>query len=204
MQNKESPITSGFLGMVKKSTCPCCNIALSWGLSIGTGLCPNCGEYLDFDKSKKNLRQADSETVRERPFFAAPTPWDDIISPLGSAISLSAASAVTDMLLTKKDGIRVLEANWPEGCCVCDKPATREEKIVARYTFTPPGVIRVGQKQVTLVANGCPHCAEHKNGASFDIARFINIHQPSRVGLLFRSYSWQIKFRRLNPWKWTP
>jgi hypothetical protein len=109
--------------------------------------------------------------------------------------------ALTDMLLMKKEGVRVLDAKWPAGCCVCGRPATREDTTIARFIFAPPGIIR-RDKEATVIAKGIPHCAEHKNGARFERAMLSTSQQETVVGLFFCSYPYQILFHKLNPWKW--
>jgi predicted RNA-binding Zn-ribbon protein involved in translation (DUF1610 family) len=208
MERKETPISSSFLGLVKRGFCPVCGapIAVSLG-SSSMMLCPNCGDYLEV--VEKKLRQMDPTLViPEATFllmpgmaFGAPTPWTDMQAPRFGAISFDMESAVTEMVLTKKEGVRVLDAKWPAVCCVCGKPATREETTTARFVFAPPGLIR-RDREATVIAKGVPHCAEHKDGARFERARFSTPAQETIVGLFFRSYAYQIEFRKLNPWKW--
>ena len=40
------------------------------------------------------------------------------------------------------------------------------------------------------------------HGAVFEPAMFPTPGQETAVGLFFRSYAYQIQFRRLNPWNW--
>jgi hypothetical protein len=122
-------------------------------------------------------------------------------APRLGAIAFDIESAVTEMVLTKKEGARVFDAKWPAGCCVCAKPATREETTAARFTFAPPGLIR-RDKEAMVIAKGVPYCADHKDGAQFERAMFSTPEQETVVGLFFRSYAYQIQFRILNPWKW--
>lgn len=198
---KETPITSSFLGLVKRGICPVCGapIAINWGFS-SMMLCQNCGDYLEV--AEKKLRQMDPTLVTPQPAFAAPTPWTDMQAPRFGAISFDMESAVTEMILTKKEGVRVLDAKWPAVCCVCGKSATREETTTARFIFTPPGLFRLQDKEATVIAKGIPHCAEHKDGTRFERARLSTPEQETIVGLFFRSYTYQIQFRKLNPWKW--
>jgi len=196
----ETPLVSSFLGLVKRGTCPCCGAPIAPGLGASSMiLCTRCGDYLEI--AGKNLRQMDTHASTQRPAFAAPTPWADMQAARhGGALALSAANALTDMILTKKEGVRVLEAQWPAGCCVCGKPATREQRIAERFVFTPPGLIRVTDKEVTVVAQGIPLCAEHQDGAAFGPVLLPGASMP--LGIMFRSYAYQIQFRKLNPWKW--
>ena len=198
---RESIITSSFLGMYKRSTCPVCATPVSglFALTGGHTPCSVCGEYLTTAGDK--LVQVDETEVASQPAYAAPTPWEDMLCPLVGSVAFTAANALTDMLLTKQEGVRVLEARWPAGCCVCGKPAVREESIAANFTFTPPGLVRT-DKKATVVARGIPHCAEHKAGAGFERVRFLDSEHQTIVGIFFRSYAYQIQFRKLNPWRW--
>jgi hypothetical protein len=166
-------------------------------------LCPNCGDYLEV--VEKKLRQMDPTLVTPHCQFglgfAAPTPWTDMQAPRFGAIAFDIESALTDMVLTKKEGTRVLDAKWPAGCCVCGRPPTREETVAAEFTFAPPGLLRQ-DKEARVIAKGVPYCAEHKDGARFERAMFSTPEQETIVGLFFRSYAYQIQFRTLNPWKW--
>ena len=207
MEGKETLITSIFLGLVKRGICPVCDapIAVNFGFS-SMMLCANCGDYLEV--VEKKLRQMDTTLVTPHCQgglgFAAPTPWTDMQVPRFGAISFDLESAMTDMVLTKKEGARLFDAKWPAGCCVCGKPVTCEETTTARFTFSfaPPGRMRREKKEATVIAKGIPHCAEHKDGARFERARFSTPEQETIVGLFFRSYAYQIQFRKLNPWKW--
>lgn len=209
MERTETPITSSFLGLVKRGACPVCGAPISVNLgSSSMLLCPNCGDYLEV--SEKKLRQMDPTLViPDTTFlltpglaFAAATPWTDMQAPRFRALSFDMESTVTEMFLTKKEeGVRVLDAKWPSICCVCGKPATREETTAAQFIFAPPGIIRY-DKEVMVVAKGIPHCAEHKKGAQFERAMFSTPEQETVVGLFFRSYAYQIQFRKVNPWKW--
>jgi hypothetical protein len=155
---------------------------------------------------EKRLRQIDPSLVRPIPSFAAPTPWTDMYAPRFETISFfqwdDLVTDATEWILTDKKGVRALNANWPPACCVCGEPPTREETTAQKFIFTPPGVIRVRSKEATIVAKGIPHCAAHEHGAVFEPAMFSTPGQETAVGLFFRSYAYQIQFRRLNPWSW--
>jgi hypothetical protein len=207
-EQKETPIISSFVGFVKKGTCPVCGLALSPGFGAPSSwmLCPSCGEYSIV--SGKNLKQVDTALIFQSHVFAAPIPWTDMRSPTFPMISFTHSvddyvkDTLTDMVMVKKDGVRFFDAKWPKCCCVCGEQATREESIAQRFNFTPPGKIRVREHEATVIAKGVPHCALHKNGAIFDRAAFGTDAHETTVGLLFRSYAYQIQFRQLNPWKW--
>jgi hypothetical protein len=202
MERKETPITSSFLGLVKKGACPVCGEPVSTTFGISSMLlCQNCGDYLEI--VDKKLRQMDPTQIAEMPIFGAPTPWPDMQAPRFSQLSLTLAGALTEMVMTKKEGVRVFDAKWPSGCCVCGKTATREESLAIRVIFAAPtgGPMRK-QKEATVVVKGVPHCAEHTNGARWERALLSTESQPTVLGLFFRSYPYQTQFRKLNPLKW--
>jgi hypothetical protein len=205
MERKETPIKSSFLGFVKEARCPVCDAAID--LSVGSSsssrlLCSGCGEYLEV--AGKNLRQIEPTTVLWEPEFAAPTPWTDMARPMGTVLHFDMTAALTEMVTTKNVGTRVLDALWPPGCCVCGKAATRAETISTHFSFTPRGggFRQLPRQEATVVAEGVPHCDEHKVGARFDRTQFSNPGHDTIVGLKFRSYAYQIEFRNLNAWKW--
>jgi hypothetical protein len=196
---KETPIKSSLFGFVKEGPCPGCGTLIYKRVAASAeALCSVCGNYSEF--GEKTLRPLDQDRVAKWPAYAAPTSWPDIVTPDFAALKHPIA-ALTDMILTKKDGVRSLDARWPEGCCVCGKPATRAETIAQHLTYVAGGLI-AQQRETTVVAQGVPHCAEHKDGAQFErVVRFADV-DLWRLGLFFRSYAYQIKFRENNPWKW--
>ena len=206
MDRVKTAITSSFMGLVRRAPCPMCGATVAVNLGFSTFmLCPNCGDYLE--AVDKQLCQMDPTLVKSIPTFGAPTPWTDMQGPTFGTISFfqwdDLAGDLTQWILTKKEGVRVLDANWPAVCCVCGRTPTREEAISRKFSFTPPGIIRVREKQATVVAKGVPHCDEHEHGAVFDRVMFSTPGQETVLGLVFCSYAYQIEFRRLNPWKWT-
>jgi hypothetical protein len=205
----KTPITSSFLGFVKRGRCPLCDepIAVNFGFK-SLMLCRNCGDYLEV--ADNNLLQMDPKSVMERPAFAAPTEWSDMRSPTYETIPLSfptetveVAGELAQEILMKKEGVRLVAAKWPAGCCVCGEPSTRSETTSQTFIFVPPGIIRVRDSRATVMAKDIPHCSRHKHGAQFDRAMFSTPEQETTVGLFFRSYAYQIQFRQLNPWKWS-
>lgn len=204
MQMK-TPIKSSFMGLVKRGSCPVCGepIAVNFGFTT-LMLCPSCGDYLEV--VDRMLCRMDPESISAIPAFAAPISWADMCAPRLETISFfqwdDMVTEATEWALTKKDGSRLLDARWPDGCCVCWEPATREETTATTFVFTPPGLIRVRSQSATITAMGIPHCAEHEHGAVFERAMFSTPGQTTAVGLFFRSYAYQIEFRELNPWKW--
>jgi hypothetical protein len=165
-------------------------------------LCSSCGEYSRFGEG--TLEPLDPALVSEAPAFAAPTQWTDMQAPLFGAL-MHPVAALQDLAATRKEGVRVVEAKWPQVCCVCGKPATRTETISQSLAFTPhAGPSARRRLSATLVADGVPHCAEHKAGARFERVIRFGDWPAMTVGLFFRSHAYQIAFRKLNPWKWRP
>ena len=208
MDYKETPIISSFMGIVKKGVCPVCSAGLSPGFDApNLLLCPRCGEYSEV--VQKNLRRVETSRVLSQPVFAAPTPWKDMHAPTFQTISFSISvedyfkDVLTDLTMKKKEGLRTLDAQWPVGCCVCGKQAVRQEGTAEKFTFVPPGIIRARDHEATVAAKGVPHCAEHKGGVCFGRATFGTTGHVTVVGLLFRSYAYQIQFRKMNPWTWS-
>jgi hypothetical protein len=202
MEPKETPIQSSFVGFVKRAACPSCGTPLAKSAASSVVLCSNCGDYATF--GEKTLRTMDPASVEARPFFAAPTSWPDMQAPTFSAL-MHPAATLAEMIRTKKEEARLLDARWPEGCCVCGKPASRAETISQRVGFSPTdGPISRKQKEATVVAKDVPHCAEHKDGARFERVNSFGDSDVMVLGIFFRSYAYQIQFRKLNPWKWLP
>ncbi|WP_437799149.1 hypothetical protein [Sorangium sp. So ce693] len=95
---------------------------------------------------------------------------------------------------------------WPEGCCVCAKPATRgiEAKAHDGETGTNAAVAAAGLAlgSIAVRTGGgttytlrIPHCAEHDDGAKVEIES--NNKPPLKIR--FRSYAYQRRFLELNP-----
>jgi hypothetical protein len=203
MERKQVPIIGRFFGIFKKAACPVCDTPLSGIFSITSGqpaLCANCGEYIE--TKGKIIRQVDPESIASRPEFAAATPWIDMLSPRVGGIAPTAANALTEMLLTKTEGVRLVEATWPTGCCVCGSTPMRTENIASDFIFTAPGTVMRQDKKVTIIAKGIPHCSAHQGGVCFERVSFVDLSRQTVVGIFFRSYAYQIRFRKLNPWKW--
>ena len=139
--------------------------------------------------------------MEEEPIFAVPTPWSDLWGVTSNTIAFSVEDYLRDALMTKKEGDRVLEANWPPRCCVCSEEANHTESVDAEIVLPPSRGIHVRKREVKLIASGIPHCANHSKGVSFGSD---NRGQPTQLvfGLLFRSYSYRNEFWKLNPWRW--
>ena len=207
MERKETPIKSAFFGFSKSGTCPVCSAELELGLTVGSDyncLCISCGEYSEV-VGGKTLRQMDIATIYHEPAFAAALPWI-MRRPMHTTLHFDMNAALTELVMTKKASTRVLEATWPEGCCVCGNTATRTESIGEHFLFNPPGSggpFLKPQQEGDVVAQGVPHCGEHKDGARFKRTTFNNPVSDPLLGLHFRSYRYQTEFRKLNQWKWS-
>jgi hypothetical protein len=200
METRETPVTPSFLGFVKRADCPVCGTPLTKDLGLSDVLCSKCGEYLRF--GDKTLKRLEPDAVALAPAFAAPLPWTDMQCPTFAALSHPLA-ALDELIRTKNEGVRVVEARWPEGCCVCGKPAARRETISRQVGYAPPNGLKTRQlKEALVVARGVPHCADHKEGARFERVISFGDGGGMTLGLFFRSYAYQIKFRALNPWTW--
>ncbi|WP_437732683.1 hypothetical protein [Sorangium sp. So ce1335] len=95
---------------------------------------------------------------------------------------------------------------WPEGCCVCAKPATRgvEAKAEDGQTGTNVAVAAAGLAlgSIAVRTGGgttytlrIPHCAEHDDGATLETK---SGNEPP-LQIRFRSYAYQRRFLQLNP-----
>ncbi|WP_437507201.1 hypothetical protein [Sorangium sp. So ce1099] len=95
---------------------------------------------------------------------------------------------------------------WPEGCCVCARPATRgiEAKADDGQTGTNVAVAAAGLAlgSIAVRTGGgtsytlrIPHCAEHDDGAKLE----IKMGNEPPLQIRFRSYAYQRRFLQLNP-----
>jgi hypothetical protein len=76
MDRIKTTITSSFLGLVKRGSCPVCGTTVAVNLGCTTlMLCPNCGDYLEV--IEKMLCQMDPTLIKPAPAFAVPMPWTD-------------------------------------------------------------------------------------------------------------------------------
>ncbi|HTW35175.1 MAG TPA: hypothetical protein VMD53_11210 [Rhizomicrobium sp.] len=179
--------------------CPVCNGPIDTALKSSALLCKGCDTYLEIVDGA--LQRMPEDRIGGTHAFGAPTPWSDLRAVTYPSISVPMVQ-LTDLALTKNKGARVLEAQWPDGCCVCGKPATRRERV-ARVVIIPRewGILNVGSQKLTLVAD-VPHCSEHSGGAAFERISFaVGLDDP-QFGLCFRSLAYRNAFRKLNPWPW--
>ncbi len=162
-------------------------------------LCAGCGTYLDAKIDR--LETIESGRTTDKPFFAAPTPWPEVRGVVSSTVAFSAFDSAQEKLtelMMKRAGVKLLNAAWPPGCCVCRRPATRKDQYVLPVTLA--GQIR--DTKATLIANDVPYCDEHKDGIAFDRVSFNSGTAESSYGILFRSHAYRESFRKLNNWTW--
>lgn len=180
--------------------CPVCGSFIEAEAGDATELlCAGCGAYLDAKIDR--LETIEPERVMEKPLFAAPTPWPDVRGVISSTIAFSATDYLQDKIsefAAKKDGVKLLNARWPAGCCVCGHPATRKEQYALPVTMA--GAYR--DTKATLVANDVPYCDKHRDGIAFERVVFNSGSNEKSYGILFRSHAYRESFRKLNPWNW--
>jgi hypothetical protein len=201
MAPKETPITSTFLGFVKKAPCPNCGAVLTRS-PAGFSLCSKCGDYAEFGERTARPLAPEAKGFE----YFAPTPWTDMENSIvGAVLRLDPANAILDSLRAKKTEGRVLDARWPAECCVCGAPATRSETISAQVEYQEAKAATAMRPilRTRVAASGVPHCAAHENGARFArVSDFGDRRHRGELGLAFRSHGGQLRFRKLNPWSW--
>ncbi len=189
----------------RRRECPVCHGLVNTLLRSSGLLCKSCDTYFSLVEDK--LVPMDPKTVSANHDFAAALPWKDV----GAGVTFPGGLAhpmvqLTDALTTKRDGVRVLDAKWPDGCCVCGLPPARRQRL-AREVLIPRewGILNLGSKQLTLVADGVPHCAAHSGGVAFDRVLFASHNTGGEMSfaILFRWLGYRIAFRKLNPWPWS-
>jgi hypothetical protein len=186
--------------LLGRKPCPKCGHPV--GSVSGGKVCLHCDTYLT--KSGDALVPMAADFVADRPWFASPLPWPDVRAVQeGVVLELSAATALMRMIGTKDEGVRRLDAQWPQKCCLCGGPAARSETIAQAITIPRfKGALNVGDQKVTLVVPDIPHCGAHSGGVAF--GRILSLASTVSIpyGLLFRSLGYRNEFRARNPWKW--
>jgi len=92
---------------------------------------------------------------------------------------------------------------WPDGCCVCAKPAARRDVVsislpISSSAGTNAAVAALSGGTITRSGGGVrytvevPHCSEHKDGAE------LGSGAGSSVRIRFRSYPYLRSFCELN------
>ena len=182
--------------------CPLCGAKMyqMFGPPEGGYLaCPRCAAYSQL--SGETLSLIPMQSVSDTPIFAAALPWDDVVSETAKTIAFSAQDVVADKLgelVTRKDVDRVI-GKWPPGCCVCGVAAERHENVAVTVSLKG----RAFETQATIVAQGIPYCAGHKEGVAFGRVAFATslFDNAEAFGLRFRSHGYREAFRKLNPHK---
>jgi hypothetical protein len=189
-----------YFGVGGKGVCPACEHAIEATFDTESiMLCRNCGTYLQVQNKK--LSRLPLDDLASEPSFAAPLPWTDLGLISFPNIPMSANDVISDAVLTKEAGHRVLSCHWPMTCCVCGK-SPRKMKVHKRVViYRGKSRFYFRDKQITLVAQGIPYCDEHDNGACFNKVFFAD-SGPSGFGLLFRSLAYRNAFREMNPSPW--
>lgn len=187
-----------FMGMPARGACPECGGKIeTMGSSQQNLLCRGCNSYLDAGGGK--LVRSDPNRVTEQPVFAAPSPWKDVTLVVYPTVSFSVQDAIQDWMTTKKGGVRVMDAKWPQVCCVCGKPPTRLDTV--SRVFAKPG--NIVDTQIIGVAEDVPYCNHHKDGIIFERIDSATPGASGCFGLKFRSLAYRNAFMKANPWPFT-
>ena len=189
----------------RRRECPGCHGPVNTLMKTSGLLCKRCNSYLDFVADK--LVQMDPKTVSATPTFGAALPWKDAqFGVQFTGAIMAPAAQMTDALMTRHESMRILEAQWPDGCCVCGRAATRRlrlarEVLIQRYSKSG---LNIGKTQLTLVADGIPHCAEHSAGIAFGQVGFDSAKsgEPILFGILFCWLGYRNAYCKQNPWPW--
>jgi hypothetical protein len=185
-----------FAGLPGRGSCPECGGAIQTMERRAKNLfCRGCDSYLDAENGV--LKRTDPSRVADTATFAAPLPWEDITLVVSPTIATSADDVIRDAVLTKRGGVRVLEAHWPSGCCVCGAPATRAETLASKFTK----VDGVRDTAIEVRAEGVPHCDSHDGGAKFESLESASPDASGCFALKFRSLAYRNAFMRAHPWR---
>ncbi|MEQ1756207.1 MAG: hypothetical protein ABL973_18960 [Micropepsaceae bacterium] len=182
--------------------CPLCGAMMYQMFGPGEGgylVCPRCVAYARTEGDKLSL--VPTNIVSESPVFAAALPWDDITGEPGKTIAFSAQDVVMDKLndlITRKDGIRVID-KWPPACCVCGSSSSRHEDLALQVSIKG----RALDTHATVVARSVPYCGKHKDGIAFGRVDFATslFEDATSFCIKFRSHAYREAFRKLNPHK---
>lgn len=193
-------LAAPFMGRGGYGACPVCGTGIeALPGSTQNLLCGGCGAYLDVEG--ETLTTITAHRVHDTPMFAVPTPWPDIRGVISSTVSLSASDYVSDAVsdaIMKDKGVRVMDARWPDGCCVCSAPVDRREIYALKVRMA--GNIR--DSHAELVVPDVPYCTRHKDGIDFDSVSFDSKGHDRQFAMRFRSLDYRDAFRTLNPWRW--
>jgi hypothetical protein len=192
--------------------CPVCQVPLEATTGDAKNmLCAGCGAYVDVAGDRLVLTDPNRTQAEARFGYAAPTPWPEIRTATGETISFASSAQdyvkdkLQELMSTRQRGTRVLEAKWPDGCCVCGKPATRTEPFAKKVKYADATkLVKAFDETATLLAPAVPYCNEHRDGIDFDNVTFHSVGSGGAMsyGIKFRSLAYREAFRRLNPWPW--
>ena len=187
-----------FMGLPTSGTCPECGGPIQTSAPKQQNMmCRGCNSYLDAGDGK--LTRSDPSRVAEQPAFSAPSPWQDVSIVVYPTVAFSLQDKIQDWLTTRKGGVRVMDARWPQVCCVCgDKPVRFD---TAARAFAKPG--NVMDTEIIGVAKDVPYCAKHKDGLIFERIDSATPGSASAFGLKFRSLAYRNAFMKANPWPFT-
>ena len=187
-----------FMGLPARGPCPECGGTIeTTGSRENNLLCRGCNGYLDAEDGK--LRRSDPDRIETSPTFAAPSPWKDITLVVYPTIALSAQDYLQDLMTTKKEGVRVMEAQWPHACAVCRGTPVRFDTV--SRVLAKPGTIT--DTQIVCVARDVPYCSDHKDGLIFDRIESSTPGASGCFGMKFRSHAYRNAFMRANSWTFT-
>lgn len=189
-----------FFGRGGYGPCPVCETEIE---AMGGGaqnlLCGGCATYLDVDGDQ--LTTIAGERAQETPFFAVPTPWPDIRNVVSSTVAFSAQDYVANVIsdaMMKNKGSHVMDARWPDGCCVCGAPAVRRET----YTLNVRMAGNIRDSHADLIVPGVPYCALHEDGIDLHRVTVDSRSHDDQFAMRFKSLAYRDAFRALNPWRW--
>jgi len=189
--------------LARRRECPVCHGMLNTVLATSGLLCKHCNSYLQLVDDQLVLMP--ETTLAGIPFFGAAVPWKDVVSGRVTMAGglVHPMVALTNLMTSTNDGVRVMAAQWPEGCCVCGAPAQRLQELTQAVSVPRSwGILVLGDRTVRLVAS-VPHCLEHEGGASLDYIPFHYQGHQMGFGIKFRWLGYRNAFCRLNPWPWS-
>lgn len=156
----------------------------------GVGFCPDCGMRLT------GLYMDDNEGRECRS-------CGGYVESTGGLLSMAGADALSSTPTFRASCPERID--WPEGCCVCGAPATRQiaAKLEEKQDAPLAGDVAVRAatlgtmklEQTSTHSVQVPHCSDHDDGAELVRARD---EDGAGLELLFRSNAYCQRFRELN------
>lgn len=185
-----------FMGLPGRGQCPQCGGTIeTMGSRDRNLMCCGCDTYLDAGGGK--LKRSEPDRVEALPSFSAPSPWDDLTNIVYPTIAFSADDKIRDMLTTRNDGVRVMEAKWPQMCLVCGAAPARFDEMTRR--IAKPG--NIGDTEIIVAASDIPYCGQHSAGVIFERVDSATPGASGCFGLKFRSLAYRNAFMQANPWR---